>query len=181
MAQTLWYARSRRRVDSITEAANSGAHDDHTPALLQSVFQGLLAAYASALPATDRDTVTGVPTGHRQLVSKVQEYLDGTLAEPVRVRTLCAVAGVSFKTLERAFVGVLGMAPQRYLALARLSRARRLLLAARGEETRVADAAYACGCFHLSRFSRDYRLMFGESPSQTLAQNTGMPTIGRRW
>ena len=74
------------------------------------------------------------------------------------------------KTLERAFVTLLGVTPQRYLMLARLSHARRMLLTQDRAETTVAAVAYASGCFHLSRFSREYIALFGERPSSTLAR-----------
>lgn len=163
-----------QKLDCLVGIVGTAATGSNTRLLVQSVFEGMLAAYATALPSVDHHTAPPAPATHQSLVRRAREYLESRLAEPVRIFELCAETGVSFKTLERAFFRAFGITPQRYLTMARLSRARRLLLAARRDETRVADIAFACGCFHLSRFSRDYRSTFGESPSQTLTQHSGM-------
>jgi AraC family ethanolamine operon transcriptional activator len=37
----------------------------------------------------------------------------------------------------------------------------------------VKAAALSCGFWHLGQFSRDYRLTFGELPSETLVRRAG--------
>lgn len=83
----------------------------------------------------------------------------------------CATSGVSFKTLERAFISVLGVTPRRYLSIKRLSHARRLLLAKHPKMTRIREVAVACGYGHFARFSADYREQCGETPSQTASRS----------
>ena len=52
----------------------------------------------------------------------------------------------------------------------RLHAARRELLAVQSGESRVADIAYRLGFFELGRFAADYRQLFRELPSQTMAR-----------
>lgn len=75
----------------------------------------------------------------------------------------------SSRTVEYAFVQLTGLSPMAFIRVWRFVRARGLLL--QGRVKSVKDAAYDCGLMHLGRFSIDYRLRFGESPSQTLAAN----------
>ena len=114
---------------------------------VQGMLQGLLAAYATALPqalAAGSHCATG---RQRLAVSRARDFLHGHFNEAIRVTDLCAAAGTSVKTLERAFVTLLGVTPQRYLMLARLSHASRMLLAQDRAETTVAAVAYASGVF----------------------------------
>ncbi len=58
-----------------------------------------------------------------------------------------------------------------YLKQKRLEAARRTLLTAEPLTTSVTEVATQWGFFHLGRFARDYRQLFGELPSETLKQN----------
>ena len=128
----------------------------------------LLSVIVHGLSPDPTEPFFPVTRGHRRLVSIAREYIDANMADTVRIRDLCASLGVSYTTLERAFAGVLGVTPCRYLSVARLSRTRQLLLDGNRDSIRITDIAFACGFVELGRFSRDYRLRFGESPSQTL-------------
>jgi AraC-like DNA-binding protein len=61
------------------------------------------------------------------------------------------------------------MSPMRYLWLRRMSLARRELRRAEAPAT-VTAIALSFGFSHLGRFSVEYRTLFGETPSQTLAR-----------
>ena len=63
-----------------------------------------------------------------------------------------------------------GVSPKQYLQIYRLNQVQRRLQHSRDSETTVAREAEAWGFWHMGQFSRDYRRMFGELPSQTLAQ-----------
>lgn len=134
-------------------------------------FDGLLAAFVSALSPEPSPPSVTASRSHRQLVRRAEECIDTHLADTLRIKDLCATSDVSYKTLERAFLAVLGVTPRRYLSLSRLARARRLLLEAKQETTRVTDVALACGYDELGRFSINYRQWFGEKPSHTLSRS----------
>ena len=98
------------------------------------------------------------------------DYILANMAEPLRIGTICKELGCDLKSLERAFQRVHGTSPREFLTLARLNKARQLLLDGNGRYS-VTWAATACGIHHLGRFSQQYRLWFGERPSETLARS----------
>lgn len=102
-------------------------------------------------------------------VSRAEDYLNARADLRVRIDELCAATACSIAKLDRAFLQVYGMGPQRCLLLRRLSRARRELLGGgRPPGQGVTAVAAHWGFAHLGRFSMAYKAVFGESPSQTL-------------
>lgn len=88
---------------------------------------------------------------------------------------LAARAGVSLRTVERAFLRT-GITPLDHLRQVRLNRAR-TILAGPVKNVTVAHVAAAVGYTHLGRFAEEYRRHVGELPSQTLARgrSSGSP------
>jgi AraC-like DNA-binding protein len=84
---------------------------------------------------------------------------------------LCAAAGVSQRWLHKCFVNVLGMSPYRYIRLARLSKARDMLLATDDRPLLVKRVALSLGYRLSGRFAADYRSVFGENPTETLQRS----------
>ncbi|GAA5153729.1 AraC family transcriptional regulator [Amycolatopsis dongchuanensis] len=80
---------------------------------------------------------------------------------------LARAAGVSLRTLQEGFRSRFGTTVTHYQRELRLERAHRMLSAA-GPTSSVAEIALACGFLHFGRFSRDYRLRYGITPSTTL-------------
>jgi AraC-like DNA-binding protein len=106
----------------------------------------------------------------QRVVRMAEDYLRANLERPVYREQLCEALGVSLRKLHDAFIGVTGLSPQTYLKLRRLVLVRRALRRGAEWPTLVKSVALAHGFWHLGHFSRDYRLLFGESPSETLAQ-----------
>jgi AraC-like DNA-binding protein len=138
---------------------------------LLGLFEELDAAFAVALTTGSTRGARGTRSDYR-LVRTARDFMQAHLGEALRVSELCRACGVSYKTLERHFALQTGVGPQRYLALARLTRARAMLQAEALDGLRVADVATHCGFAHLGRFSVEYRHHFGESPAQTRASRT---------
>jgi AraC family ethanolamine operon transcriptional activator len=104
------------------------------------------------------------------VVHRAREYLSSRQDDPPSIGQLCKILGVSRRWLQLSFNQVLQVSPLAYLRAMRLDGARRML--ARGAPgTQVKDAVEAFGFWHLSRFSRDYRDLFGELPSETLRRS----------
>ena len=100
-------------------------------------------------------------------MARVLEWSRGHLQEPVDLDALARIAGVPPRTLETHFRRFLGVTPLGWVRQARLSHARRHLLApdGRGERHQVAlDSGFA----QLGRFAAQYCRRFGELPSETL-------------
>jgi AraC family ethanolamine operon transcriptional activator len=81
---------------------------------------------------------------------------------------LVTVAGVSERRLRSAFVEQLGVPPIRYFRSRGLQNARAQLRSRSPDAATVTDIAHSLGFTHLSRFARQYRELFTESPAQTL-------------
>lgn len=103
-----------------------------------------------------------------ELVRKAKDFAADRAEEPVRIGELCRELKVSERTLRHAFYDVTGMSPLDYLKTFRLNQVKRRLREAVAGEALVKQLAYANGFTHLGQFSRDYRQLFGELPSQTL-------------
>lgn len=86
------------------------------------------------------------------------------------VDSLAREAGVSTRTLERAFQRDKATSPMAYLKTVRLDRAYEDLRAGAPDVLSVADVARRWGFVNRGRFAADYRQRHGEPPSATLRQ-----------
>jgi AraC family ethanolamine operon transcriptional activator len=98
--------------------------------------------------------------------------LDHHLDEAVTVTQLCEIANVSRRTLQYSFESILGVSPIQYLRISRLNGVRRSLVQAQQGQA-VSDIAAQWGFWHLSQFAKDYKQLFGETPSKTLTGLSG--------
>ena len=104
----------------------------------------------------------------RQLVRRVSAHVQECGGEIPTVPDLCAAFHVSRRTLQYAFEQVVGSSPVAYLRGLRLNAVRRDLVT--GDAPTVHDAAARQGFWSLSQCASDYRGLFGERPSETLAR-----------
>lgn len=108
------------------------------------------------------------PSGQGQIVREACKYIGRNLAGAISTDALSDATSASRRTLFRAFSKLLGDTPQDYIRRLRLHRIRRDLISM--TTTTVSGAAHQWGVGQdLGRFSRDYRELFGENPSVTLA------------
>jgi len=96
-------------------------------------------------------------------------YVDANLRTPIALLDLCIAAGVSTRALEYGFRDFYGMGPMAYVRNLRLCRVRHDLQDPDGSELSVSGAARRWSFTHMGQFSHDYRALFGEMPSMTLA------------
>ncbi|WP_103225350.1 AraC family transcriptional regulator [Roseibium marinum] len=150
------------------EAAGRGAPLDPDVVrghLLQTVLQIATVTEEDIAP-TINERLRALQIG-RTARSFVDESLDtGELPTLVGI---CAALGVSERTLRYAFREYVGLSPVAYLRARRLSRVRAVLAASDPQDVTITQVAMRYGFLHLGRFAGDYRLMFGEMPSMTLA------------
>jgi AraC-like DNA-binding protein len=100
--------------------------------------------------------------------SDLEGWIDAHLGEPITMGTLCRIAGVGERCLQKSFLCRRGISPMRYVTERRLLAAHRWLSDGSHVGT-VTAAGLQFGFSHLGRFSLAYRDMIGESPSQTRA------------
>ncbi len=108
------------------------------------------------------------PAEYLQLVQQAEQYMMAHLDDALSIDTLCSVLYVSRRTLHNAFREVVGVGPMTYLKIQRMKHVHHQLEQAHPLATTVFDTAYQCGFWHMGHFSRDYKQMFGELPSDTL-------------
>ncbi len=106
-----------------------------------------------------------------RIALRARDYMEDHLAEQLRMEDICREIGVGLRRMQRAFADYFQMSPYIYLTKTRLDRAHRALFTGDAESHSVTAVAMDHGFSHLGRFSRDYREMFGELPSETLARS----------
>ncbi len=115
---------------------------------------------------------------HRDLALRAEAFLRNSLDEPVRIVDVCAAVRTSRPSLHASFHQAFGTSPMAYRKSLRLSAAQADLRRARRGTTVVAIAT-KWGFFRFGHFSRDYRAMFGENPSETIQHAVARGSPGR--
>lgn len=104
-----------------------------------------------------------------EIIRRSLEALESDSVERPSVEDLAAAAGVTERTLARAFQDTFGTSPLQYMLLRQLHAVRRGLRSAAGNAT-VSEVLIRQGVWDHGRFAARYRRHFGESPSATLAR-----------
>lgn len=108
----------------------------------------------------------------QRALHRAEEYIREFKNQPVSVRELCQATGVSERTLRYVFLQQYGVPPSQYLKTRRLNGVRRSLRQADPASESVAKIARNWQFTHTGQFAKDYREMFGELPSETLAKRS---------
>jgi AraC-like DNA-binding protein len=95
-------------------------------------------------------------------LKRVRERIDEECGEPLRLRDLSALAGVSPTRLLRAFAATYGLSPHRYQQSRRIARARRLIVTG----LPLAEVAAACGYADQSHLNRWFLRVHGTTPGR---------------
>lgn len=156
-------------LDALAHIVSGQAPLRDRVALLQ-MRDAILIEWIEALPeAVDVSELPGV-AARKRLVDRACELMLCAPDEPLSMLEVCRRIGASRRKLNYCFQDVLGTSPVKYLRAVRLNGVRRDL---RGGAQAVQDVAARWGFWHLGQFSRDYRLQFGERPSETLMRARG--------
>ena len=110
-----------------------------------------------------------------KVVKRAVEFMRDHLDADIGVPEICAAAFASRRTLQYCFEEFLHTTPQAYLRALRLNEARRALKAA--HQPPITELASTLGFASASHFTRHYKLMFDELPSETLKLHCYGPTI----
>ena len=106
--------------------------------------------------------------GIHRAMARAEEFLDSHRNQAVSRANLADAAGVSIRTLSRAFLKRHGTGPMGFLKARRLNASYRQLFTADAGSTSVTEVAVSYGFTHLGKFAMEYKEAFGESPSVTL-------------
>lgn len=121
----------------------------------------------SSTVATDKHV--GRPQVSRsRIIARCLELMDASAGQPMLIGDLCRASQVSERTLRNVFQEYFGVGPMRLLKVRQLREIRAALAAADGGEQTVAKIAARFGVWDFSLFARNYRALYGETPSTTL-------------
>lgn len=154
----------RSAVHCAISASRTGSNPDAITEMLDSDLPRLILQAWYGAPAVGHNSVAN----RARVVAVAMEYLHHFGRDALTVEQLGSHCACSISTLERAFVEHFGVSPKRYLSLYRMSGVRRTLLEL-GREYTIAEIANNWGFWHLGKFAADYRKLFGELPSRTVA------------
>ena len=102
-------------------------------------------------------------------IEKFSEYMNEFTDERLTILEFCIKTGISKRTLELAVKDKFNTSPKNYIITKRLDHVRKLLKTSNASTTKIVDVANRFGFWHMGQFAKDYKLMFGELPSDTLA------------
>jgi AraC family transcriptional regulator, ethanolamine operon transcriptional activator len=128
------------------------------------------ATLRALLPLPSERTVGRPAIERAQILDAALGLIGARGDEPVYTGDLCRVAGVSERTLRNVFYEYFGIAPHRYLMIARLNRVRTAIRDAGPGDT-ISSICADAGIWDFGRFAHQYRELFGVLPSQHLAVN----------
>jgi len=96
-------------------------------------------------------------------------FVEECFPAPLSLADLSRYCGVAERTLEYGFKHVYGTTPLAFIRSQRLTRSRLALLNPKRPAS-ISQTARAFGFTHMGQYCRDYRRLFGETPSMTLAR-----------
>ncbi|NIF24793.1 AraC family transcriptional regulator [Pantoea sp. Tr-811] len=104
-------------------------------------------------------------------VLKAKKFIELNATNDICLEDIELVAAVPKYKLFESFKKYIGTSPMAYLKQFRLLGVRRDILLSQ-DHRNIAEIATAWGFSHLGRFSADYRKLFNEAPSETLAKHS---------
>jgi AraC-like DNA-binding protein len=166
--------RAMARLHRLTKVAVEFAEDapgvfSH-PAAARSYEQSLVEAVVDCLGGGAAGEDRTAVRQHAAIMRRFYRAVERRAGEPLYVPDLCREVGASERTLRACCQEHLGMSPKRYLLLRRMHLVRRALRDSTPAETTVTEIATRYGFWQFGRLAVEYKSLFGEAPSATLAQ-----------
>jgi len=101
-------------------------------------------------------------------VTKAIDFLSNADLKYTSLKDLIQTLHISHRVLEYAFKDCLGMSPKQYLTRLRLNAIRKELILVDPFIHSITDIVKDYGVVNTGRFAKDYFIMFGEKPKETL-------------
>jgi AraC-like DNA-binding protein len=158
----------RRSLEEVTRRVECDPVAAGRPGVRERVEQQLPAALLRAAIEDSLSPQAGDTSTRERSLRRALEFIEANARRAPRVAELSAASGTSERTLRYAFQERFGLSPKEYLQAVRLNGVRRDLRHPRDRAT-ISDTANRWGFWHMGQFAADYRRLFGELPSQTVA------------
>lgn len=148
------------------DIANLADCADEAALLSSTLTQTVLLAMAGDGGGEHANTIPRRADSRMKVVKRALDFMREHLHEDIGVPEICTAACASRRSLQYCFEEFLHSTPQAYLRALRLNEARRTLKAHAGQP--ITALASELGFASASHFTRHYKLMFDELPSETL-------------
>jgi AraC-like DNA-binding protein len=161
--------------DALSIDVAADIHAESRRAAESDLAVALTRALEQSLPA-ERTRHQGRPQFSRaRVIASVLALMDANQGEPLFIEDLCRATEVSERALRNIFCEYFGVGPMRLLKVRQLHEIRAALLVTQPQHDTVTQVAARFGLFDLSLLARNYKRLFGESPSQTLSRPAESP------
>lgn len=104
--------------------------------------------------------------------AKIADYIYENLSDLTSVQQICENTNIPERTVRRLIQNKLNLSPKKYLNNLRLNEVRKGLKK-KSEYSNIIQIASDFNFWHMGQFTRDYKMLFGELPSETGSQNRG--------
>jgi AraC family ethanolamine operon transcriptional activator len=161
--------RLRHLVSRVTTHDESVSFID--PAASSSAEEEVLSAVLHTIEASNAtcDRHLGRPQMPRnRVIARTLATIEAAQGRALFIDDLCRATEVSERTLRNVFHEYFGVGPMRLLKVRQLLEIRRALLAGDPAQGTVARIAARFGVWDFSLFARNYKALYGESPSESL-------------
>ena len=101
-------------------------------------------------------------------LNNIEGFICANLKSAITRDSLASEAGISIRSLSRAFEKKYGLGPMAFVRQRRLDACFAQLRGSEREATTVTEVAMSYGFWHVGKFAMTYRQAFGELPSDTL-------------
>ncbi len=159
---------AEQQLDSLVERSDEAALLSAT--LTQAVMLAMAGDGSDHLASIPRRSETRL-----RVVKRAIEFMRANLHNDIGIPEICAAACSSRRSLQYCFEEFMHTTPQAYLRALRLNEARRMLKLS--SDQAITNLASSLGFCSASHFTRHYKLMFDELPSQTLKLNCYGPGV----
>ncbi|NER93154.1 MAG: helix-turn-helix domain-containing protein [Symploca sp. SIO1B1] len=140
----------------------------HQPHIEELVADDFLPLLISQIPTKLTAKCFLKPSRRSKLIIQAEQKMLTNLEKPLTLKQLAQDLGSSSSALLYGFKDLFGISPMRYLKVQRLNAVRQHLKAREPESCTIAVLAGQFGFYSPCHFTRDYKAMFGELPSETL-------------
>lgn len=155
----------RREMDQSNSAwlADSMARIHFEEDLLEVFIDALREAHLAGTPPQ-----SPLRLRRYEAMRRIRDHIADHRGSPLRINDLCQVSGMSRRGLEYAFKDLFGVPANAFVRGHRLHGVRRSLQASEPAPGRIKQVALEWGFWHLGHFTKNYRDLFGEPPSETV-------------
>lgn len=151
-------AENRKKIKLISEES-----------IVEDFIELLADAFPSSSNASQRYSKSYLKNLRRaEMVYEAVAILRANLHQQIRIEDLAKELNVSKRSLSYGFKEMFGIGPIKFLKIERLQNVRQALKKTDPEISKVGIIAEQFGIYSPGHFARDYKQMFGETPSETL-------------